>query len=257
MPKDAQDREHWPHFAEAVETLTLAGNPRVWSLIVTLLGDMYSEPDFEIPAPTLARILARLGVNGAAMRVAVHRLKNDAWIVARRCGRSSVYSLHASRFDETAQAAARIFSFEPGRHWALALTPPSAPAIEDAGIIVSPSLTILPSVPSSDQAVPPSDPPDWLREAICPSALMQAYSELERSLEKLVTLTESAPRQGGIEAVALRLMVLHAWRRVILRHPDLPDEAFPRDWPGTACRAFAQLLFDRLPRPTSAQLAEL
>jgi transcriptional regulator, ArsR family len=60
-------------------------------------------------------------------------------------------------------------------------------------------------------------------------------------------LAAFAPLEGlvpadGAQALAARLLLVHAWRQALLADPRLPAEALPADWPGHAARA----LFHRL-----------
>jgi phenylacetic acid degradation operon negative regulatory protein len=47
-----------------------------------------------------------------------------------------------------------------------------------------------------------------------------------------------------------RLLVIHEYRRIILRDPELPEELLPADWAGAAARALCRNLY-RLTVPAS------
>ncbi|MBF9029448.1 PaaX family transcriptional regulator [Rhodobacterales bacterium HKCCE3408] len=253
----------FPGFDEAAAALTPDGPPRVWSLIVTVLGDNSADPDFEIGAGPLARILEPAGVTGPAMRVALHRLRRDGWITTRRDGRSAIYRLASTRQPETRAAGARIYATEPPPPgWHLRIADPDAAAPEpparDVATALAPRM-ILHSGPAPDAfAFTPSGPaPDWIRARICPPDLMQAYRTLHAGLATAEAITRAAPPSADPRAMALRLLTVHAWRRVLLRHPPFPDDLFPADWPGPDCRALVATLLARLPRPTADDLAAL
>jgi len=62
-------------------------------------------------------------------------------------------------------------------------------------------------------------------------------------------------RSGMIDpdaTVALRVLVVHHWRRLLLRHEDLAMEFFPAGWHGEDCRALVVKLLDRLEKPAFA-----
>ena len=56
------------------------------------------------------------------------------------------------------------------------------------------------------------------------------------------------------EALPLRLMLVHEWRRIVLRDPGLPPDLLPPDWPGHAARRHAAGLYRRLLPPSEAWL---
>ena len=39
-----------------------------------------------------------------------------------------------------------------------------------------------------------------------------------------------------LEAAAIRTLVVHQWRRLLLRHEDWPVEVLPEGWQGEVCR---------------------
>ena len=70
-------------------------------------------------------------------------------------------------------------------------------------------------------------------------ALHSDFSTVQKLLDPLVSLTLP-------ETAALRLLIVHSWRRLLFRHPDLPANFFPETWPGEACRVLFCDLMDRL-----------
>ena len=45
------------------------------------------------------------------------------------------------------------------------------------------------------------------------------------------------------EALPLRLLLVHEWRRIALRDPALPDALLPDGWPGRDAAALAARLY--------------
>ena len=60
---------------------------KTWSLIATLFGDLDGD---ELSGKALWSLLAPLGIKPEATRVALHRLKKDGWIVAKKAGREAI-----------------------------------------------------------------------------------------------------------------------------------------------------------------------
>jgi phenylacetic acid degradation operon negative regulatory protein len=58
------------------------------------------------------------------------------------------------------------------------------------------------------------------------------------------------------EALPLRLLLVHEYRRIALRDPALPPSLLPPGWPGTEARTLAATLYRRLVPPAEAWLDE-
>lgn len=252
-----------PDLARAIELLTPDGPPRVWSLIVTVFGDTLGPEGFEIGAGPLSRLLEPAGVTGQAMRVALHRLKRDGWIEARRDGRSGFYRLHPDRQMDVALASALVYAFGPTRSagWYLRLTEPGQDG--SAGIEVAPGLHLQFGMASQHDApdhldlVPSAKAPNWMRQRICSDADAEEFRQLFQALSRVEALIGPEPDVAGPEAMTLRFLIVHGWRRLILRHPGIPDELFPDGCPRAICRFCVGRLLTRLPRPSAAEIAAL
>lgn len=258
----------------AIHALTEGADVRTWSLIVTIFGDLARDPRAEIPGPVLSALTARIGVKPEAVRVALHRLRKDGWIAARREGRLSHYGLTASGREESERATRRIYATappDPGR-WHVAVAGPlDAPArlaldgtLTAAGYIgLAPGAWLGPGPTPAAQDPDlfylegtPRSLPDWLREALMPAALATAYHAFAASLDRAETALDRAPTDlAPLDRAAIRVLLVHRWRRLVLRHPALPDGFFPADWPGPRVRARLHGRLDRLGQPAVAELA--
>lgn len=227
---------------DAVAALCPDRPPRAWSLIVTVLGDIGGET--EISAARLQDIIGPLGVRAEAFRVAVHRLKGDGWLLARRDGRSSRYLLHSDRLAETRKASARIYDFAPkgGAGWAVvALAPDARPP--ETGAQIAPQLWLVPLGTPGWQMAPQDPLPDWARAAVMPAGLDQGYARLLTGLRAVAMM----PDFQEDEAAAIRVLIVHEWRRLVLRQGALPDAFLPSTCPAAECRAQVAELLQRYP----------
>ena len=249
--------------SRAIAILTQEETPRVWSFLVTLFGDLAQGEDDAISGALLARLGEAAGLRPETIRVALHRLRKDGWIVSHRAGRSSVYALSSFGRRQSAEATPRIYAEHgpDGGAWTLLLADPgggASEALDDVAArieaIALGSHALLCAGPVKhapcDLLAIRSDSvevPDWLKAQICPIALVEAYSLLTRRLAEVESvLPGQVP--DAISAATLRALVVHSWRRVLLRHPDLPDMLFPDNWPGRTCRASVHRILARLPR---------
>jgi len=238
--------------------LSTPGSLRVWSVIVTIFGDLALRRGDQISGQTLSRLTGAVGIKPEAARVALFRLKKDGWITSNKLGRQSLYRLSDRAFDETEVARPRIYgpcTTEPTR-WRLCLAPPHANADEtgmmrlSAGVFLNRSTSYTP--PDGWFCVDgnASQVPDWLRMNLVPEDLGDVLALLEISLAQVVPLVQKQQGFQPLEVAVLRLLIVHHWRRIVLRLPDLPDRFFPCDWPLGPCRNHVKTLLEQLPRPS-------
>lgn len=252
-----------------VADLTGGEPPRVWSLIVSFLGDMAQGEGDEIGGAALSRICALAGIRAASMRVALHRLGRDGWIETRREGRGSYYFLSAHGRAESAAATPRIFADRPAspEAWRLLLAAPGdaegAAALAEAkgrmeGALPAGPLALLAPADCAQQEAPPQllamdgrvAPAVWLRETVFPVELREAAARLADALAQVVARLAQTTGLTPLQVAALRTLVVHEWRRILLRHADLPPPFFPDGWRGETCRGRVREVLARLPRPS-------
>ena len=92
-------------YHDTIARLTALGPLRVWSLLVTVFGDLTQDDALE--GPTLSALMSEIGVKPEATRVALHRLRADGWITSEKTGRTSRHRLSAKgRADSDAERGA-------------------------------------------------------------------------------------------------------------------------------------------------------
>lgn len=249
-------------FAAAVADLRGDVSPRVWSLLVTVFGDL-ARDGAAIPAAVLGEITARIGIRPEAMRVALHRLRKDGWIDSTRQGRSSLYRLTAEGRAQTVAATPRIYAVDPPSEMAfLVLTDPSSPLVwsgDEVWITPHAALTARPPQAAQAFATPLNAAqalPRWMREKTCDDATVALSADLAERLDRLEAALDRADLPDPVQTAALRVLVVHSWRRIVLKAPDLPDFVLPDAWAGPECRARMNRVLGRLPKPTPETLAQ-
>lgn len=100
-------------FENLVKHLTDDQTPRVWSLLLTVFGELAQDQGAHISGLLLRQISERIGIKPEAMRVAIHRLRKDGWIDSKRNGRTSSYFLTDWGRAQSAQASPRIYTTTP------------------------------------------------------------------------------------------------------------------------------------------------
>ncbi len=236
---------------------------RVWSLIVTLFGDMAQGTDDRISATQLAKITEILGIKPEATRVALHRLRKDGWLISEKSGRNSRYGLSETGRRQSASASARIYgnSLPESGNWHVLILPSgplttrnamAKPLLENGYIALNTSV-LLGSGPVPKQneflvlAGGNTPVPDWVSQQIFPktmSADITGFSKRLQEAQQYLTI-DFTP----LETVVLRVLIVHHWRKIVLRFPEMPHELQPENWPEPECRALVHKILQQLKRP--------
>ncbi|MEM9198340.1 MAG: PaaX family transcriptional regulator C-terminal domain-containing protein [Pseudomonadota bacterium] len=264
-------REDGAHADRQIDALLALGELRVWSVIITVFGDSIQPRGGTVAATTLAQILGRMGVRPEALRVALHRLVRDGWLDRWQEGRRSFYRLSKSGVARFAPATRRIYAEGPALTgpWRLCVAEPGAPEANarapsddaaDGVVVLAPGLHLAPagSAPplpgwlAVDGAV--AGFPAWAQSAIAPAPLCAEYARLETVLAGLDADLAEGPAPAPLDAIVLRSLVVHRWRRLLLRHGDLPEAFFPSTWRGEACRGHVRRLHSALSGPADTWL---
>ncbi len=272
MSVNAQEKLE-PVLGAALDILRQNGDFRVWSVIVTLFGDLAQAPGDRISGALLSTLTARIGIRPEAMRVALHRLRKDGWIISERTGRTSSYRLSGKGFAESLAARKRIYapSVETPKSWRLIVTPPMSSierAKHDRNIALHGALMVAPGVYLS--AMPPpmpapdlltvsgnlEPPPDWIKSIAAPKELTDQYRNLVAVFDRLSILLMTRSPNLPHDIAALRILIIHKWRRLALRHALLPSFFYPVDWPGLVCRQQVSEVLAHLSRPELANLQD-
>lgn len=253
-------------FTKAAAVLMRGESHRVWSLIVTIFGDLARGEGDAISGAALSRLVGLMGVKPEAMRVALHRLRKEGWIESRREGRGSLHMLTPFGRRQSAEASPRIYDrkrrFPEVWHVLIAGSGDQTGRAQLEGFLltgdylpVGAQVLLAPGpLPGDLQGVLGLETshwtvPRWLRDQVCPPEVMALYAAFEADLIRVGRILDQSPQPGELETAALRLLTVHSWRRLLFRHPDLPDVFFPDDWPGPRCRARVADLVARLPAP--------
>jgi phenylacetic acid degradation operon negative regulatory protein len=261
-----------PAVARWIERTLAADPPRAKSLIVTLWGDALAPHGGAVWLSGLIRLLAPFGISERLTRTSVFRLARDGWLEAEAHGRHSRYRLTAAGALRFAQAYRRIYAPpDPGweGRWELVLIavaelrPPLRNALRDElawegfgalgpGVCVRPAhgesavariaaaLGVLPHVTVLDAR-------DFagahLASRVASAWDLATIADGYRRFIALFGDVIGAFQARGLDAgdaeqcFVVRTLLIHAFRRVLLRDPQLPPALLPPDWPGT--RAYA------------------
>jgi len=210
-----------------ITALHAEGRLRVRSLVVTVFGDAAQHRGGRIATLRLQHLLERVGVEAGALRTALSRLTSDGWIVRDREGRNSYYRLSANAQAEISAASVDIYAAPASgkvSEWVMA----SGTTAPHKGIEVAANLWLIPANLAVDMpnhicltGALASFPEDFAKQILSKahqSALVALHNDI--SALKGANLTP-------LDAMAARMLLLHRWRRIVLRFPEVPPELFP------------------------------
>jgi len=270
-----------------------ADPPRAKSLIVTVWGDSLAPHGGGAWLAGLIRLMAPFGVNERLVRTSVFRLAQDGWLQSATHGRMSRYRLTEEgqrRFDD---AHLRIYA-RPADDWndgwelvlADAVPPAKRAALRKelawSGFgALGPTVFLRPA--QGGRALPAVlDTPGVAERVLVGAAgdmpgrrpltaavatawdLTLLAADYRRFLQRFGAVIDRfrATRDGAHDpqqCFVVRTLLIHAYRRVLLRDPLLPTALVPLDWPGAAayaiCRDFYRLTHRCAERHLAATLA--
>ncbi len=185
-------------------------------------------------ASSVQEVMAALGIGSGAVRTALSRLCKDGWMERTRRGRSSYYRLSASGLQEFAAAATTIYR-PPARpsdnteEMVIIATHPDhkldshlrAQVVPLPGIglyLAQAALVKTASLANAEHLVARLERtslPDWVRQYLMPEKMADRYRALTEMIDQLADTDIASP----LEALAIRTLLIHEWRRLRLRHP--------------------------------------
>ncbi|MET0346551.1 MAG: PaaX family transcriptional regulator C-terminal domain-containing protein [Casimicrobiaceae bacterium] len=258
-------------------TRTLAADPpRARSLIVTVWGDALAPHDGRVWLATLIRLMAPFGLSERLVRTSVFRLARDGWIAGETQGRRSRYRLTGDGARRFAQAHQRIYAPADTHwngEWEMVLAPPDAAsparrrALRDElawegfaalapGAFARPAhgdstareivaaLALARSVMVLRVRDDPNAPGTLEARAASAWPLRELASDYRRLIARFGTVIDrfrATPQSLDAEqCFVVRSLLIHAYRRVLLRDPQLPSTLLPDEWPGAAAYALTR-----------------
>lgn len=239
---------------------------RTGSLIITFYGDAILPRGGSVWLGTLLQFLEMLEIDGSVVRTAVSRLAADGWLDRDKVGRKSFYRL-AKRGRERFEAAVEhVYNPHPsgwsGRFEVLLIgngadRETSRAALAEAGfgnplpgVWVAPSGVPVPPEAEGSIRLEASAAEEAGRRLIAQSWSLERTAESYRNfLKTFAPLKDWAANTGSLEpadAMLARILLIHQYRRVILRDPLLPAALLPADWPAGEARQFCGRIYQAL-----------
>ncbi len=260
-----------PKVAKVRRGLVLRAN----SLLITLYGDALAPRKQSVWLGSLINLMGLFGLSPRLVRTSAFRLTATDWLAATRLGRRSFYALsntglqrvqHADRriyefklpdwdgcwtlvllssamrasarqalrrellWEGFGQVSANLFAHPHGDHSALQAILKSAKAQDQVAVLSATGIET-----HSGQALQ-----SILSEAFKLPAVALAWRQFIERFEPMVSELE---KLSPAEAFFVRTLLIHEYRRVLLRDPHLPEALLPADWPGVQGRQLCECLY--------------
>lgn len=220
------------------------------AFIVTIYGDVVVPRGGVLWTGTLIELCGGAGINESLVRTAVSRLVAASQLAGERIGRRSYYRLESSAVAAFTEAANLLYGpDQPAAGWQIIHHPELKPddARHQRMGHMGASVFIRP-----DRGQPlPAGALVFHGEAVTTAAplasfwdlraLRDGYAQFMSLFERIDPATLTAA-----EALLVRLLLVHAYRGVLLRDPRLPADHLPPDWNGAEARATFRRLYAAL-----------
>lgn len=278
------------HWRAETDALLRRIAPRGKSLIMTVYGDSIQPHGGGAWLGDLIELLKPLGMNERVIRTSVYRLVQDDLLAARQVGRRSFYDLTQNGARRTLEASRRIYALRPpawdgtwtqvwlpetdnhgqpgtleqelGRLGFASLTPDIMLHLDEARDLAAETIGRL---GLSAQTIIMSTRPEgpWnaaaaIRahvERIWPlDAMAVEYAAFLGLAEPVRDMLATGDRPDGATCFLLRSLLVHAYRRIVLKDPLLPRDLLADEWPGIAASEIMRDLHGLIAGPAQAHV---
>ena len=245
---------------------------RTGSIVITVFGDAIVPRGGSVWLGTLLAFFGELDVDASVVRTAMSRLTADGWRERNKVGRNSFYRLDKKGRQTFDTATKHIYdpplSDWTGRFELLLIgnggdRDASRDALKNAGfgsplpgVGVAPSGVPVPEEAAGAIRLEVSAEDDSGRRLLSESwpldRTAEAYQKFMKTFEPLHRWIIGGERLTEADAFTARVLLIHHYRRVVLRDPLLPTALLPSDWPGRAARSLCGEIYRAL-LPASEQ----
>lgn len=264
--------------------------PKAKSVIITVYGDSVMHHGGSAWLGSVIKLTEPLGLNERVVRTSVFRLAAEDWLVAEQFGRRSYYRLTEAGRRRVDAAHGRIY-FHANRpwdhHWTLVITNSSAMKAERRealrrdlrwqgfgqlanGIMLHPDpdeaalrQLLLDSGTGKQALVMRTTAEPWVAGEALRDVINRCWDMKRLAADYAAFLDAFRPVWQALNTAGVldpetcfvvRTLLMHAYRRVLLRDPTLPDELLEANWPGTSARLLCRNLYKLVEGPTERHL---
>lgn len=264
------------------------------SLIISVFGDAVLPRGGRIWLGSLIKLLEPLELNERLIRTSVFRLAKEEWLRTEAHGRRADYMLTPAGQRRFEEASRHIYAANAplwDRRWRLILmvgdidskqrdrlrralfwqgfgmigsdcfVHPSADLSTAFDALISDGMSdllgkLMPLLAADSRFGLSASDIDMVQRAWNLEQLSTAYADFVTCYHPILEAIRH-DLQGDIDpenAFLLRTLLIHDYRRLLLRDPELPDILLPVEWPGQKARLLTRELYRRLLQPSERYL---
>lgn len=268
-----------PKLKQAIDDFIANESLSGTSLIMTVFGDCIYHHGGIISLASLIQLMDVFGFNERSVRTAVFRLVQNGWLVSEKIGRTSYYRVTESSRQRFVQADAKIYNFNHvdwDQKWDLILL--SSLDLENklvlkkelewigfatiaSNVMAYPGCdhlklqNLLLNLNMTDQVVIFKAEALQLWQESYPTVkrmveanwpiqeLHSRYEKFIRDFREFLNLIENTDDLDAVQAFQLRILLIHQFRRILLKDPDLASELLPSNWLSLNARNLSSNLY--------------
>jgi phenylacetic acid degradation operon negative regulatory protein len=258
------------------------------SMVMTLYGDVFASRGQAIWLGSLIQLLAPFGISSRQVRTSVFRLASDQWFDIERIGRRSYYGLSTDGLQRVQHAGKRIYEFSAtpwDGYWTLIfidakwklsarqklrrellwdgfgqLAPnifahPRADQQSLAEIIEACQAEVHVTLLKASNLETYSRKPliELMQQTFDLSHIDKAWTQF---IKRFSPMAQSVKTLSPAEAFYVRTLLIHEYRRILLRDPNLPEALLPQAWSGLEARQLCQALYQEVKQASEVYLIE-
>ncbi len=247
------------------------------SLIVTLFCDVVVQHGNDVWLGDLIEIMKPFGLNGRQLRTSVYRLVQDNWLAPRQMGRRSYYSMTQYGLLHYEKAARRIYQAHAPQwdgQWTVVI--PAFIFDEQRETVrkeltwlgfgtLSPGMMAHPGADrvSLDETLNELGVANKVvvfnahTEEVASQACLQRlaydcwklnkienrYQQFNETFQPILEQLSQGMDLDAAQSFYLRILIIHQYRRILLKDSDLPDRLLPSPWAGRRAMAITAAVY--------------
>lgn len=249
-------------------------NPRAGPLIITVFGDTIAPRGGSIWLGSLIKLMQPLGLSERLVRTGVYRLTREKWLKAQQTGRRSFYTITTQGLDSFTDADTRIYAAHAvpwDGKWVIVQNlpgtdPKARKKIRDlltwrgfgqlsTTMMIKPGSNtdavnqVLQSAGLTDTCIVFTgnlDNRSDIQAIVTNGWNLQELSDAYQRLQNCFADAGNLAKQNPEDAFVARSLLIHQYRRILLKDPRLPDELLPPDWSGEKARKLVSHTYHNL-----------
>ena len=258
------------------------------SLIVTVFGDVVSQHGHILWLGSLVGALKPLGISERLVRTSVFRLVQEGWLESERAGRRSYYRFSDYGNNEYERAAKRIYAVQElpwTEQWQL-LIPLDVPedvresfrrslywqgfrniatntfakpgfngnALQEILAHFKVTDQVLLMEAKTSQLIPGKSVRKLVNDCWNLDEIATDYQDFLQRFKPLIKWLQGNKKVQPQACFLARILLIHDYRRLLLKDTLLPEALLPNAWPGAQARELTAKLYHLLAEPTNAYI---